>query len=443
MIADNRLASFRIDPHAIRSIFGNEQESRQTGGLPSNAFNWRFDGLVRTEVIAAKPPATELSDWIERCAQLDIEPVLVLAAKVTVLEDELVDALIGLGATVLEVGSAYESLPPDKQAADDSKWNVESLISMPDKPVVEAYYSSATARPRSAWPLQGDIEFWTAYGAAIQRWTRSDNRRLHSLGNLYFERWPSILKVELRDSDVQAVTDSELLTECYSADGKSRPEKAVCARRLPFVYDLLRNGTWQSFGRLPGLELGLESAHAEQFSDLGDRAVRIMMNWFARFQPNILMPGQNLATHFGDINRLIAELSMRGPFGAPPDVAPSIFDLVVIASEHDSFKVRLEAVGRLSVEDTRWSVIIPRVPLLRNFAQACSVQIEGLIDPSTNAPAVKEIVLPAVEGDEYPFGTIEATIAVDGFRPASDDLLGPLITLILEGRRIDCMVRPS
>lgn len=442
MIGEDRLASFRIAPRALSAVLTRDLDPTRAGGLPPSLFNWKFEGLVRTQVIGAPLAIRELQEWVEACLSLEIEPVLVLAEDEELLDEDAIETLTDMGASVWDVWSPARPEDSEELNPADDDWTVERLLALPDPGVVEAYYSTATPQPVSAWPLQGDLRFWIQYGEALTHWARSAAFRALECRDLYFKTLPSDESPEVEGAEVHALDDTEILAALHADSGVDLPKRSVSVRRLPFVYDLHRGGKWQSFGRLPGLELRLEKARAEEFSDIADHVARIM-NWLKEFFPNSLMPGQNLATHFGDINRLIAELSIRGPHGAPPNVAPSIFDLVVIASEHDSFEVRLEAVGRLSVGDTQWSVIIPRVPLLRNFAQACSVRIEGLIDPSTNAPAVREIVLPALEGDEYPFGTIEANIAVDGFRPASDDLLGPLITLILEGRRIDCMVRPS
>jgi hypothetical protein len=423
MIRNNRLGSFRISPSALRAVFIRDRDSVQSGRLPPSLFNWDFGGLVRTQVLGSTAKHEELERWADACLDLEIEPVLVLAKGDEILTEEDVENLEGVGIEMLYVWSPDHPEESQEQNPEDDEWTIERLLALPDAGVVEAYYSTATSRPVSAWPLQSDLRFWIQYGEAVTQWARSSSFRSAECGDLYYKNWPSNRSYAIPVSEVHPVDDREVLADVYSdRDPASCPQQAVSVRRLPFVYDLNCNGVWQSFGRLPGLEMQLPHAQAKEPVELTN-SLEFIRNWLG-------------------LGRLITESAMKYAEASTLSAAPVFLELVVLKSNHPSFLVSEETVGMLSVAGAKWSFSFPQVPLLPR-EQAASLRLEGFIGKDTGAPPTMKITLQAIADGDYPFGCIEFCAAVNDYQPAEDENLRPLITLSLDGLQILCAVKPN
>ncbi len=426
MINADRLTSFRLDPKAVQAVFTRDIDSTANGRLPANLFRWTFEGLPRTEVVPEDDTTAALMKWAEQCLDLDIEPVLVLAAGETFCsEDEMAD-LRDTGVTIIDVPS-----PDDPEARDlpdpaDDEWTVERLIALPDPGVIEAYYSTTTARPLSAWPLHSDLGFWVAYGEPLTRWARSGDFRISECSHLYFSELAKDTKLSLQRDDVRWIDDADFLGEFYSGNGQAEAEKVVSTLNLPFTFDVLRNGDWQSFGRLPGVDLVLPGEPINEGAAVLE---------FIRSLPSVLVD---------QFARLRDELLIRRKLGALSDGERREFDVVVVASKHPDFPPSTgdDCIGTLSVGPTSWMLRLPWVPR-GPHSRVCWVRFHGLIDPASGSAVRLEATVAAVGPDGWPSGPVEVTLPSGQYEAATDKGSALHISLELDQHTIDCAVRPT
>ncbi len=424
MITSDRLTSFRLGPKAVQAVFTRDIDSNANRKLPASLFGWTFEGLARTEMVPAVDTTSALMKWAEQCLGLDIEPVLVIAAGETFCsEDDMAD-LRDTGVTIIDVPSPDDPEARDLPAPDDDEWTVERLVALPDPGVVEAYYSTTTTRPVSAWPLHSDLGFWVAYGEALTRWARSGDFRIGECSHLYFSELAKDTKLSLQRDDVRWIDDPEFLGEFYSANGQVQPEKVVSTLHLPFTFDVLRNGVWQSFGRLPGVDVGL-------------RPLSVSIS--AKMQ-EVLRSVPDLAERFA---KLVKEHCNPLEEGALPGSVRQEFDLLVIESEHRDFPLSTgeDSIGTLSVGPAAWIVSLPWVRL-RDQERVCGVRFHGFVDASTGAAVTLEVTVPAAREDDFPRTTVEVVFPSGKYEKAADIRDALRIDLLLDEYTIVCAVRP-
>jgi hypothetical protein len=426
----DQLRSFRIGPRAVAHVFVNDREVQSGVGLPACVFNWRFEGMDRTAIVPPEGAFESLTKWAQHCSELEIEPTLVLAADDDVCTSDELDQLISIGIDLVVAAPPPATSSCSDGAADsgdESVWTLARAIALPDEPVVDAYYSTTTTQPLSAWPLHSDLRFWVAYGLALTKWRRAGGYRLWECLDLYFRQRPSSETLKLAHTASRATSDPEFLDDNFVSEGLSGVQQANSVLKLPFTFDVLRHGRWESYGRLPGLDLAL---YRERL------AVADELPWaeLLRQLPSAFL--KSLTSHRD-------ELVNSNRTASAPDLM-TWFDLVVVASTHPDFPVSAAAtpIGAVGVSPSTWQLRVPKVPLLSD-ERSCVVSFEGLWALDADRPVTRLAQLAAAGPDDWPFGQIDVTVEGRACRAAPDADSAARFSLELDGHVAHCSVRPS
>lgn len=262
MTAKRRVNSLRLGPRALQSIHPSI-EGTSSDTLPLDFFRWSFRGIERLAVISRDADFGLIAAWAYNCIDLELEPVIVLAQDDDVCSAEELAELISIGCSVINVGSpGAPDLHIEDASLPDSEWTVERIVAFPDREVVEAYYSLATTRPISVWPMCSEHEFWLAYGSALTYWVATVGSRMNELAAMYFSELPSSPVAHLAHATVRTTSDLDDIADCLPAGTAANVDELTTVLKLPFVFDVRRQGMLECYGRLPGLQVVLPASEA-------------------------------------------------------------------------------------------------------------------------------------------------------------------------------------
>ena len=267
-----RNESYRVSALALKALFPERLECVSGGQLPSVAFNWSFNGIVRTEVVP-QPESNlmeSLTAWMDVCKLCGVRAVLIISeCETSEFQDfcNLKGSESIMFQIVEELGGEY----PD--AASLGELTLQDKLLFPDYSIVETFLRLEYSSSHDIWALGVHEPFWVAYGKAITKWgarissSPVDQFRWHECfpgveligrsGDLGLVPKKFIDSLRVDPSVGEVILGAGSTSKRYGGFFGSKEIRIY--RDLPFIFDVVTSdGSVQPYGRLPGCRLDLD-----------------------------------------------------------------------------------------------------------------------------------------------------------------------------------------